>query len=409
MPTRLRYPGVYVEETSSGVNTIAGVPTSITLFIGMARQGDLNRPTIIRGFGEFEQIFGVDVSYGEIALQVKQFFLNGGSKAIVVRIEGDDGNTPELVDYENAFSTVESEVDTFNLLTLPRGLAQTDDQRQQLWGTASVFCQRQRAFLIVDPQGDWQTAAEAAAGVAEMRIGNVIDHAAIYWPRTMAASSTLPIDPAGTIAGIMSRTDTQRGVWKAPAGKDAAILGVTGLEHVITSADNSITNPQGINALRQFAGGAMVWGARTMAGFEHSGESEYKYISVRRTALFIEESLSRGLELAMTEPNGERLWAQVRIAVSAFMHSLFQLGAFQGAKASEAWFVRCDSSTTTQSDIDLGRVNLLVGFAPMRPAEFVVLKIQQSLGLPPPTQAPIQTPTPTLTRKRVLPSGRRRR
>jgi len=404
MPARLRYPGVYVEETSSGVKTIAGVPTSITLFVGMAREGDLNRPTNIYGFGEFEQIFGVDVAYGEMALQVKQFFLNGGSEAIVVRLEGDDGGTPELADYENAYSSVESEVDTFNLLTLPRGFEQTDDQRQRLWGAASVFCQRQRAFLIVDPRGDWQTPADAAAGIVGVRTGVVIDHAGIYWPRILSVYGALPIDPSGTIAGIMSRTDAQRGVWKPPAGRNASILGVTGLEHQVVNAEHDTMNRQGVNALQQFAGSLMVWGARTMAGFEHSGENEYRYISVRRTALFLEESFSRGLEFARFEPNGEHLWAQIRSATSAFMQNLFQQGAFQGTKASEAWFVRCDSSTTTQSDIDRGRVNLMVGFAPMRPAEFVILKVQQSLGSQP---APKSAPTPT--RRRAPPSGLRRR
>ncbi len=384
-----------------------GVPTSITLFIGMAREGDLNRPTLIRGVDEFEQAFGGDVTYGEMALQVKQFFLNGGTEAVVVRIEGDDGGTPELADYENAFSSVESEVDTFNLLALPRGFEQTDDQRQRLWGSASVFCQRQRAFLIIDPRSDRQTAAEVAAGMAGVRTGVVIDHAGIYWPRILSAYSALPIDPSGTLAGIMSRTDAKRGVWKPPAGRNASLLGVTGLEHQVTNTEHRTLNPQGVNALRQFAGGAMVWGARTLAGFEYSGEHEYKYIAVRRTALYIEESLFRGLEFAAAEPNDERLWAQIRSVAGSFMHNLFRQGTFQGAKASDACFIRCDSTTTTQNDIDMGRVNLVVGFSPMRPAEFVVLKIRQDCRLPS-IKKSIQTPTPNLTRKRVRPSGRRR-
>ncbi|MEH6562247.1 MAG: phage tail sheath subtilisin-like domain-containing protein [Marinobacter sp.] len=386
------------------MNTITSVPTSITLFIGMARQGDLNRPTAIYGMDQYEQVFGNHAAYGELALQVRQFFLNGGTEAIVVRIAGDDGGVPALADYENTFRSVASEVKSFNLLVLPRGFEQTEDQRQRLWGTASVFCQRQRAFLLVDPRGDWQTAAEAVTGIAEVRIGVVLDHAAIYWPRIKAASATLPIDPAGTVAGIMSRTDAQRGVWKAPAGRGASILGVIGLEYGMSKAENGITNPQGINALRQFAGGAMVWGARTLAGFEHSGENEYTYISVRRTALFIEESLSCGLGFAATEPNGEGLWAQIRSVANAFMQDLFQQGAFQGSKAPDAYFVGCDSSTTTQSDIALGRVNLTVGFAPVRPAEFVILKVQQSVGFQP-TLKRVLTPTP----RRVLPFGRRRR
>ncbi|MDO6824829.1 phage tail sheath subtilisin-like domain-containing protein [Marinobacter sp. 1_MG-2023] len=383
MPPRPRYPGVYVQETSSGLRAIAGVPTSITLFIGMALEGNLNHPTTIHRLDQFERIFGGDLSYGEMALQVKQFFLNGGDEAIIVRVGSEAGGIPELADYETAFRVVASEVELFNLLVLPRGFGQTDDQRQPLWASASVFCQRQRAFLIVDPRSDWQTAADAAAGVAALRTGAVTDHAGIYWPRILSAYSALPIDPAGTVAGIMSRIDAQRGVWKAPAGKSASVLGVTGLEYFISNSDISITNPQGVNTLRQLPGGVMIWGARTMAGFENSGENEYKYIPVRRAALAIEESLTRGLEFARFESNGEHLWAQIRSVAGAFMQNLFQQGAFQGAKASDAWFVRCDSSTTTQSDIDLGRVNLMVGFAPMRPAEFVILRVQQSLGSQP--------------------------
>lgn len=400
MPPRRIYPGVYVEEIASGVKTITGVATSTTLFIGMARKGDVGSPTPIRSFSQFEQIFGNDAAYGELVQQIRQFFLNGGAEAIVVRIAGDDGGTPELADYESIFSSIESTVDIFNLLVLPRGYQQTDDQRQLLWGTASVLCQRRRAFLIVDPRDDWTTVNDVAAGIAGMRIGAVIDHAGIYWPRIKVASAPLPIDPAGTIAGIISRTDTRRGVWKAPAGSDASILGATGLEHLISNAENGVINPQGVNALRQFAGGAVVWGARTMAGFD-SG-NEYKYISVRRAALFIEESLYCGLTFAKHERNDERLWAQISLAVSTFMQNLFLQGAFQGTKASEAYFVRCDASTTSQNDIDLGRVNLIVGFAAQRPAEFVILKVRPIAG-----QIAGSPPALRLTPKRAQPSGPR--
>ncbi|SHK12263.1 hypothetical protein SAMN05216369_0544 [Marinobacter antarcticus] len=388
--------------------TITSLPTSITLFIGMARKGDLGNPTPISNFAQFEQIFGNDAAYGELVSQIRQFFLNGGAEAIVVRIAGDDGDTPELVDYANVFNSPESAVEPFNLLVLPRGYGQTDDQRQLLWGTASVFCQRRRAFLIVDPREDWKTVNDVAAGIPGMRIGAVIDHAGIYWPRIKVASAPLPIDPAGTIAGIISRTDTRRGVWKAAAGRDASILGATGLEHVISSAENGVINPQGVNALRQFAGGAAVWGGRTMAGFD-SGD-EYKYISVRRTALFIEESLYRGLAFARYEQNDGNLWMVIHGAVGLFMHNLFQQGAFSGTKASDAYFVSCDASTTSQNDIDLGRVNLMVGFAAQRPAEFVILKLRlvagQSAGAPPALKSALK-PALKPTLRRARPSARR--
>lgn len=293
---------------------------------------------------------------------------------------GNNGGVPDLDDYNDIFSTVESEVDIFNLLCLPRGDGQSDDDRQRLWGAASAFCQRERAFLIVDPRSDWFDVDDVSAGIANVRLGTVTDHAAIYWSRLRVASTTNPIDPAGTVAGIMARTDTRRGVWKAPAGLEASIIGSTGLEHLVSDAENGVTNPKAINTLRQFAGGAVIWGARTMAGFDNSGESDYKYVPVRRMALFIEESLYRGLKFAIFEPNDEPLWQQIRLAAGAFMQNLFRQGAFQGSKASDAYDVRCDEFTTTQNDINLGRVNVIVSFAPLRPAEFVVLTIRQLAG-----------------------------
>ena len=293
---------------------------------------------------------------------------------------GTDGGVPNLDHYNAIFSTVASEVDIFNILVLPRGHEQDDDARASLWGSASAFCQRERAFLIVDPRSDWGNVDEVAGGIVALRTGTVTDHAAIYWPRLNVVAATIPIDPGGTMAGIMARTDTRRGVWKAPAGLETSIIGARGLEHPISDAENGVTNPQAVNTLRQFSTGIVSWGARNMAGFDNSGENDYKYVPVRRTALFIEESLYRGLQFALFEPNDEPLWAQIRLAAGAFMQNLFRQGAFQGAKASDAYDVRCDATTTTQNDINLGRVNVIVAFAPLRPAEFVVLTVRQLAG-----------------------------
>jgi uncharacterized protein len=207
-------------------------------------------------------------------------------------------------------------------------------------------------------------------------------YAAIYWSRVRVVDDTgiVIVDPAGTVAGVMARTDTRRGVWKAPAGLEASMINVRGLEHTVSDRENGVTNPLAINTLRVFATGAVVWGSRTMAGFDNSGEDDYKYVPVRRLALMIEESLYRGLRFAVFEPNDYRLWGQIRLAAGAFMQNLFRQGAFQGAKASEAYQVICDETTTTQNDINLGVVNVVVKFAPLKPAEFVTIIVTQLAG-----------------------------
>ena len=297
---------------------------------------------------------------------------------------GSDGTSPGIAEYDGAYTIIRRDVDLFNLLILPRNLNQTDDQRATIWGPASAFCNERRAVLLMDPRSDWQDVLQARAGLTALRNGVVKDHTAIYWPRVFindpVTGTARPIDPAGTVAGICARIDANRGVWKAPAGLEAFLIGASALERRMSDDENGVINPQALNALRSFANGIVVWGARTMDGFDNSGNTDYRYLPVRRTALFIEESLYRGLKFAVFEPNDEPLWSQIRLAAGAFMNGLFRQGAFQGTKASDAYFVKCDSETTIQTDINLGIVNVLVGFAPLRPAEFIVLTIQQKAG-----------------------------
>jgi phage tail sheath protein FI len=186
--------------------------------------------------------------------------------------------------------------------------------------------------------------------------------------------------PCGVMAGIFARTDSQRGVWKAPAGLDASLAGVRELAYKMTDGENGTLNPIGVNCLRAFPViGNVAWGARTLKGADVFA-SEWKYVPIRRLALFIEETLYRGTQWVVFEPNDAPLWAQIRLNLGAFMQNLFRQGAFQGSSPREAYFVKCDSETTTQNDIDLGIVNIVVGFAPLKPAEFVVIKIQQIAG-----------------------------
>ncbi len=294
-----------------------------------------------------------------------------------------DGHSPKLDNYIDAFKVIDKEVDLFNLMILPADEGHTDAERKSLWGPASNFCQRRRAFMLMDaPQwNDEQEATNPATGVNSLRLGLAKDYSAIFYPWVTIRENgiNVKIGPSGAIAGLMARIDSNRGVWKAPAGIEADLRGIVGIELKLSDEENGVLNPRAINTLRIFPSGIVNWGARTMDGDNDFG-SEYKYIPVRRLALFLEESLYRGTQWVVFEPNDEPLWAQIRLNIGAFMHSLFRQGAFQGQTPKEAYFVKCDKETTTQDDINKGIVNIVVGFAPLKPAEFVIIQIQQMAG-----------------------------
>jgi phage tail sheath protein FI len=522
MPSTLSYPGVYIEEIPSGVRTITGVATSITAFIGTAPKGTPNLPVSLTSFADYEQEFGALTPDSPLGYAVKDFYLNGGNQALVVRATGtgaakatgskngldleavsegewgtrlrfrveplgpdktasdpptitannaendkaaadlgtglthanlfnllihdtQTGQTEQLPhltlkdssrradqvlskqsslarfdgvpsptatvpaihagslsdidvwtddtkstpfqsgspatavtrqNYLDAMNALDH-VDLFNLLcVLPFRLGQ---DAPDIWSEAAAFCERKRAFLIIDPQQAW-TKTTATSGVADRS-----KNAAVFFPLMERAdprdpAATVGFVPSGAVAGVMARTDTERGVWKAPAGTDARLVGSEKLQVPLNDLEHGALNIKGVNCLRTFpAFGRVVWGARTLQGDDRIG-SEWKYIPIRRLALFLEESLYRGTQWVVFEPNDEPLWAQIRLNVGAFMQGLFRQGAFQGSSARDAYFVKFDKETTTQADINLGIVNVVVGFAPLKPAEFVVVKIQQMAG-----------------------------
>lgn len=572
MPSALTYPGVYVEEIPSGVRTITGVATSITAFVGRARRGPVSEAVTVNSFGDFETIFGGLWDGSSLGFAVRDFFLNGGGQAIVVRLyHADPGNpggnpvvptpretaaltvgdlkfvaaaqgtwgvglrvdvdqdkvtdevakslgptltkadvfnltvrdtatgkserfvnltvkdsprrvdkvlasgselirydgTPDpakapkvgsdaigvaekawndakkaLTDKQNANPAADvtaekkavtdtkkalddlltasltavsdglslsvldflpangeadkkglfalEKADLFNILCIPPYHAPVDplDVDVNLVSAAAAYCEKRRAMLIVDPPKDWKdkkTARDKFNDANSDNVGTRSRNAAIYFPRLLQPNplhdnQVEEFAPCGAVAGVFARTDGQRGVWKAPAGLDATLVGVPALSVPMTDDENGELNPLGINCLRAFqAAGRVVWGARTLRGSDQLSD-EYKYVPVRRTALYIEESLYRGLKWVVFEPNDEPLWAQIRLNVGAFMHNLFRQGAFQGTSPRDAYFVKCDKETTTQNDINLGIVNIVVGFAPLKPAEFVVIKLQQIAG-----------------------------
>lgn len=262
----------------------------------------------------------------------------------------------------------------FNLLCLPGVTTANVDAVT----TALAYCQTQNAFLLVDPDPS-VTAANAVTTAGLFAAEGV--HGALYWPRLItpdSQSSGLP--PSGAVAGAMARTDSERGVWKAPAGLAAGVAGATGGAYPTSDTVSGALNPFGINVLRSFPGaGLVVWGARTLGGSDLR-DDPFKYVPVRRITDYIEASLYLGTQFAVFEPNDPVLWGQLRLAVGGFMRGLFRQGAFQQSASgaeSDSFFVICDSTVNPQTEIDAGRVNVVVGFAPLKPAEFVVITVTQ--------------------------------
>ncbi len=305
---------------------------------------------------------------------------------------GSDGNLPDataLIGSESEKTGIYSllDVDLFNILCIPDTMNLSDTEAAQVSATAEEFCGSERAFYILDvPQED--STRDEVDEIKQWCDDNATlrhQNAAVYFPRPMIADPLNDyrlrlVASSGTVAGLYARTDGQRGVWKAPGGTEAGLKGVQELEYVLTDAENGALNPLGINCFRNLpVYGNVCWAARILVGSDEQA-SEWKYIPVRRMALFLEESLYRGTQWVVFEPNDEPLWAQIRLNVGAFMQNLFRQGAFQGQTPKEAYFVKCDKESTTQNDIDLGVVNILVGFAPLKPAEFVVIKLQQMAG-----------------------------
>ncbi|MEU1973422.1 phage tail sheath subtilisin-like domain-containing protein [Microbacterium sp. NPDC019599] len=507
MPVSVSYPGVYIQELDSGVRTIAGVPTSITAFVGRTRRGPVDEPVLIHGLGEFTRRFGGLWAEAPLGHSVAQYYQNGGADAVIVRVyeppaggadgfarrslasagatalqlraaspgswgnrlfvtvetdpvdpvfhltiderapgpagpplppivaserfvrlshvagsarfvtdvlaaesklvrvetapsgvvnaatnsqfsAGDDGRPVAHANIADA-ATLEGrkrglwaleKADLFNLLVIPPFAPDADPQKVT-WDAAAAYAAKRRAILLVDPAPAWDESSDVTTANINGRVTRTAN-AALYFPRIafpdpLQENRSRAFPPAGAVAGVIARTDVQRGLWKAPAGQDATISSATGLAVQLTDNENGELNPLAVNCLRTFpASGSVVWGARTLRGADALAD-QWKYLPVRRTALYIEEALYRGTQWVVFEPNDEPLWSQIRLSVGSFMNGLFRQGAFQGTTPAQAYFVRCDRDTNPQEDIDRGIVSIFVGFAPLKPAEFVIISIQQ--------------------------------
>ena len=351
----------------------AGVPNSALAMLGLT--------TGSRNVGHYRLGLGRDIQ--------------AQTAAVAATVGTGLPGTAQIIGNEGDFSGIHAlrRVDMFNILCIPdatraaagnpNALDSTVDPNE-IFARGMELCQSERAFLLVDPPPEVR---DTAAAIDWISGGLTVsgNHGAAYYPRLLFVD---PLEnfqprlfpPCGAVAGLYARTDVNRGVWKAPAGTEATISRVRGLADEMTDAENGALNPLGLNCIRNFpVYRTVIWGARTLEGAD-ARASEWKYISPRRTALMIEESLYRGTQWAVFEPNAEQLWSQLRLNVTTFMHQLFRQGAFKGTTPREAYFVACDASTTTQADIDQGIVNVLVGFAPLKPAEFVIITIRQLAG-----------------------------
>ena len=376
--------GVYIEEIPSNMHTITGVSTSNTAFVDSFKDGPINQPVQIRSFAEFEQTFGGLDAGSEASYAILQYFLNGGKVAWVVRVDG--GATAQTISGDPAAKTGMYALDgiapdLFNLLCLPAAANLDKEGFASVIKAATKYCEDKHAFLIVDIPIAIATTNEVIDWL-QANDGLRDRNAAVYFPGLiildpLAGNQPRQVAAGGTLAGIYALTDAERGVWRAPAGSE---LRGADLAVLISDADNARLNPLGINALRHFPNrGNLVRGARTLA----DPGTDWKYIPVRRLALFIEESIDRGTQWALFEPNDQLLWTQITQSVANFMNDLWRQGALQGATPQNAYFVKCDATTTTQADIDRGVVNILVGFAPIKPTEFILLEIQQVAGQDP--------------------------
>lgn len=414
----LRTPGTYVEEILTSNPTIASAPTSRVAFLGSAGQGPVGEPVLVHSMGEFRSAFGA--SGGSLSTAVELFLANGGTDAVVVRLlrqgpaaTSSQASVREIPSVEPKAPLVRSrqalaswasltasmggsqldascfiaesggirtlDKTTFNLLYIPP-YQDGNDLDIGVLAAAAAYCRERNAMLIIDAPRGWRDVYSAERGIGNIRsaLGCAARNAIMYFPylRRRCGDALEEVPPGAAVAGVIVRTDAQRGVWKAPAGMEAQIRGVEGTVTPLDPTDLDRLNPVAINGLRSMPGsGTVIWGVRTLEGAEGMS-SEWKYVPVRRLALFIEESLIQGLQWTVLEPNGEALWSRVRSAARAFLNDLYRRGAFQGASPEDTYFVKCDRETATQADMVSGTVNLVVGFAPLRPAEFVVVHVQ---------------------------------
>jgi phage tail sheath protein FI len=361
-------PGVYVEEVPSGVKPIAGVGTSTAGFAGLAGRGT-TEPQLVTSWLEFERDYGRPVpNRSYLGYAVKGFFDNGGRRCYVARAAG--AGARDVIQSLDSLA----EIDEVSLLLAPDQVHPRYGDRERQAITEALVRQSEDlqdrfALLSVEKGGTDFTEVHPPVNTS---------YAAIYYPWIVVgdpdSGARRPVPATGHVAGVYAQTDRSRGVHKAPA--NVVLRGVADLEFSVTQEMIETLTPRGVNCLldsREDGRGIRVWGARTV-----SSDPEWKYVPVRRLALYSMESVEQGTGWVGFEPNDAPLWAKVQSAVSTFLFDLWRSGALVGARPEEAFFVKCDQTTMTVNDIANGRLVCLIGFAPLKPAEFIIHSIEQN-------------------------------
>ncbi|WNM57085.1 phage tail sheath family protein [Candidatus Nitrospira allomarina] len=369
-------PGASIHKPSLLPPAIKSASTSTAAIIGSFPKGSMTSPQQVRTWEAFEKKYGGLETEALFSLCIKQFFDNEGKAIWVVRIG--TRQIKAASPFLEGLSLL-NRVGDFNILFIPQTEQLPDTHAIKVMHAAIALVAKHRAMYVLDvPQRDApRQTVRALTTWLNQQSGIHHPNVAMYVPRVQVHPSLkkapLHIPASGAMAGVLARTDQQRGVWKAPAGTEAILHGVQGIEQTLTQPEMGQLTQSGINPIRQTSPSQVVaWGARTL-----SSNREWQYLSVRRLALFLESSIQQGLGWVVDEPNDQTLWAHIRQTIDVFLQSLFRQGAFQGQKAQEAYFVKCGPDTISSADQNAGSVNIMIGFAPLKPAEFIILTIQQ--------------------------------
>ena len=341
------HPGVYVEELPASVHPIEGVATSTAAFAGIG-QHRLD-PVLVTSLVEFDRVTGGG-GPGFLAAAVRGFFENGGRRCHVAIGAGRDPLSDALAGLER---------EDFSLICCPDEHEVADAASKLI-----AFCEcRQNVVAILQPEPPIDPAAVPATSSS---------YAARYYPwvvvPTADRQATVTVPPGGHVAGVLARTDTERGVHRSPDG--ARLLDVLDASLAVAPDAAADLVNHGVNVIRHLPDrGTILFGARTARL-----DGEWKYLHVRRLLILIEESIRRGLQWAVFEPNNSATWVNVARVIEDFLAHEWRRGALAGTTADAAFFVRCDRTTMSQADLDAGRFVAIVGVAPLRPAEFVILR-----------------------------------